>query len=169
MLPAMQEMPTLGAAEIPGARERRWALPDVSHRGRSGEPSQGPFLAERESPSPGAASEASAPLHGPETAPRQRQANAMDESLSTEIRILDIARAAVDAHNPAAAHRALDSYTQRFPHGRLKPEATVLRLAVLVRQGNRATARSLAAQLLASESYKAYEYRIRSLLREAGE
>jgi hypothetical protein len=93
----------------------------------------------------------------------------MDGSLSAEIRLLDIARAAVDAHNPAAAQRALDSYAQRFPQGNLTPEATVLRLAVLVRQGNPAAARSLAARLLASESYKTYGYRIRSLLREIGE
>lgn len=138
--PAIQEKSAAGAAEIPG-----------------------------HSPTREAASEASAPLRGSGIAPCQRESNALDESLSAEIRILDVARTAVDAHNPAAAQHALASYAQRFPQGHLKPEATVLRLAVLVRQGNRAAARSLAAQLLASESYKAYGYRIRSLLREIGD
>jgi hypothetical protein len=92
-----------------------------------------------------------------------------DDSLSAEIRILDVARAAVDARDPAAAQRALASYAERFPQGHLQPEATVLRLAVLVQQGSRAAARSLAAELLASKQYEAYQYRIRSLLREARE
>ena len=140
--PMIQEKPAVGAVELPGAQA---------------------------SPRPGAASAARAPVPGSGSAPRHRPANPTDESLSAEIRILDVARAAVDARNPAAAQRALDSYAQRFPQGHLKPEAEVLRLAVLVRQGNRAAAKSLAAQLLASESYKAYEYRIRSLLRETGE
>jgi hypothetical protein len=73
----------------------------------------------------------------------------------------------VDARKPAAAQRALDRYAQRFPKGHLKPEAAVLHLAVLVQQGERTAAKSLATQLLASEAYKAYGPRIRSLLREA--
>jgi hypothetical protein len=101
--------------------------------------------------------------------PRQRQMTTSDESLRAELRILDVARAAVDARNPAPARRALDIYAQRFPQGRLRPEATVLRLAVLVGEGDRAGAKSFAAQLLASESYRTYEPRIRSLLREIGE
>ena len=141
-VPVRQERPVAGTAEIPQARQN---------------------------PIPEVASEASTPGHGLGSPPRQREASATDASLSAEIRILDVARAAVDAHNPAAAQRALDSYAQRFPQGSLKPEATVLRLAVLVRQGNRAAARSLAAQLLAGESYKAYGTRIRSLLREIGD
>jgi len=92
-----------------------------------------------------------------------------DESLSAEIRILDVARVAVDARNPAAAQRALDSHAERFPQGHLGPEASVLRLAMLVQQGNREAAKSLAAELLASKHFEAYQYRIRSLLREAGE
>lgn len=122
---------------------------------------------EGKSKTPEAASETSAPVQGLGTVPRHR--DAMDESLGAEIRILDLARAAVEAHNPAAAQRALDSYARRFPQGHLDPEAAVLHLAVLVRQGNRVAAKDLAAQLLASASYRAYDYRIRSLLREIGD
>jgi len=103
------------------------------------------------------------------TMARGRSQGATDESLSAELRLLDVARAAVDARNPEAAQRALDAYAQRFPRGRLEPEAAVLRLAVLVRQGQRSAAQALAARLLASEAYEAYAYRIRSLLREVGE
>jgi hypothetical protein len=48
----------------------------------------------------------------------------------------------------------------------LRPEAEILRLAALVQSGRQAAAKSLAARLLADESYKAYESRIRSLQRE---
>ena len=92
-----------------------------------------------------------------------------DDSLRAELGILDGARAALEARNPAEARHALDSYAQRFPQGHLKPEAAVLRLAVLVRQGERVAAKSLGRELLASESYKTYEPRIRSLLREISE
>jgi hypothetical protein len=122
-----------------------------------------------EIPVPAVAPDPTTPLRGSATVPRHREPNALDASLSAEIRVLDTARAAVDARNPTAAQRALDSYAQRFPQGHLKPEAAVLRLAVLVRRGNRQAAKSLAAQLLANESYNAYEARIRSLLRETGE
>jgi hypothetical protein len=96
-----------------------------------------------------------------------RGKSSTDQSLTAEIRILDVARAAIDGHNPTAAQRALDSYAQRFPQGHLRPEASVLHLAVLVQQGHRPAARALAGQLLASPSYKTYEQRIRSLLRKA--
>jgi hypothetical protein len=101
------------------------------------------------------------------TAPRQPPVGPPEDSLSAELRLLDAARAAVDARNPTAAQGALDRYAQRFPRGHLKPEAAVLHLAVLVQRGERAAARSLARQLLASATYRAYEPRIRSLLREA--
>jgi TolA-binding protein len=103
-----------------------------------------------------------------EPAPRPAAA-AADESLGAELRLLDQARAAVDARNPAAAQRLLDAYARRFPEGRLRPEASVLRLTVMVRQGKRAEAKALATRLLASDPTRAYEPRIRSLLREAGE
>jgi hypothetical protein len=102
-------------------------------------------------------------------APSHRQTGPLDDSLSAELRILDRARAALDARNPGEARRALDSHAQRFPQGHLKPEAAVLRLAVLVRQGDGVAAKSLAQALLANESYKTYEPRIRSLLREIAE
>lgn len=92
-----------------------------------------------------------------------------EASLAAEIRVLDGARLALDAHDPASAGRSLGAYAQRFPHGHLEPEAAVLRLAVLVQQGKRAEAKAFAAHLLSGSAYQAYESRIRSLLREAGQ
>jgi len=122
------------------------------------------------SPAPGMVSAQSAPAsNGREIASEHGAAGAADQSLSAEVKFLDAARRAVNAHNTAAAESVLDSYGQRFPQGHLKPEATVLRLSVLVQQGKHTAARALAAQLLASDAYKAYGHRIQSLLRAAGD
>ena len=132
-----------------------------------------PVLGSTGSPGPPELAPAASPAAGTPselgTAPRHPKTTTSDESLHAELRILEVARAAVDARNPAPARRALDIYAQRFPQGHLRPEATVLRLAVLVGEGDRAAAKSLAAQLLASALYGTYEPRIRSLLREIGE
>jgi hypothetical protein len=104
-----------------------------------------------------------------ESTPRPQPGGDYDDSLRAELGILDGARAALEARNPAEARNALDSYAKRFPQGHLKPEAAVLRLAVLVRQGDRVAAKSFGRALLASDSYKTYEPRIRSLLREIPE
>lgn len=89
-----------------------------------------------------------------------------EASLAAELRVLDLARAEMDARNLAAAQRALDGYRRRFPQGRLEPEATVLRLALLVQQGHASAAHSLGEQLLADDTYRAYQNRIRSLLHD---
>ena len=105
----------------------------------------------------------------PGEARRIAKAIPAEPSLGAELRYLDLARTAMDAHNLAAAQRALDGYRRRFPQGRLEPEATVLRLAVLVAQGKGAAARSLGSQLLADHAYQAYQSRIRSLLHNASD
>jgi hypothetical protein len=91
----------------------------------------------------------------------------LDGSLGNETRALDRAREALDAHRPAEAMHRLDEYQRRFPQGRLRPEAMVLRLAALVQAGRRGAADSLANQLLADQAYQTYAPRIRSLLGEA--
>jgi len=154
-----------------GVLVHRWAgpseMPGVRARVVQPEPTpQAPSTAAKQT---AAVSEASPPSPRGSAGALHRQVSPTEESLSAEIRILDVARAAVDAHDPAAAERALASHAERFPQGHLKPEASVLRLAVLVQQGQRESANALAAQLLASKQYEAYQYRIRSLLREAGE
>jgi hypothetical protein len=90
-----------------------------------------------------------------------------DRTLGDETVALDRAREALNAHRPSEGLRVLDEYHRRFPQGRLRPEATVLRLAALLQAGKRAAAESLASRLLADEAYQAYAPRIRSLLKEA--
>ena len=90
-----------------------------------------------------------------------------DRSLGNETRALDRAREALDAHRSSEVLRLLDEYHRRFPQGRLRPEAMVLRLAALVQAGRHGAADSLARALLADEAYQTYAPRIRSLLGEA--
>jgi hypothetical protein len=82
---------------------------------------------------------------------------------------LDRAREALDAHRPAEVLRLLDGYRCKFPQGRLRPEAMILRLAALLAADRHQAADSLANQLLSDAAYEAYVPRIRSLLREASE
>ena len=93
--------------------------------------------------------------------------SARDHSLGEETRALDHAREALDAHRSSQVLRLLDEYRRRFPHGRLRPEAMILRLAALVQAGGHEAADSLARQLLSDEAYASYVPRIQSLLREA--
>jgi hypothetical protein len=99
-------------------------------------------------------------------ATHEGSASPLDRSLADETRALDRAREALDAHRTSEVLRLLDEYHRRFAHGRLRPEAMVLRLAALVQAGRYGAAESLASQLLAEEAYQAYAPRIRSLLRE---
>jgi hypothetical protein len=100
---------------------------------------------------------------------RTPRAAAVEASLGAELRVLALARTAMDRHDLPAAQRALDGYQRRFPHGRLQPEATVLRLSLLVQQGKSKAARALGTELLADDAYRAYQTRIRSLLDHVGD
>ena len=91
----------------------------------------------------------------------------LDHSLGDETRALDRAREALDAHRPSEGLRLLDEYRRRFPQGRLRPEAMVLRLAALLAADRHQAAHALAGQLLSDAAYEAYVPRIQSLLREA--
>ena len=90
-----------------------------------------------------------------------------DDSLGNETKALDRAREALEANRPSEVLRLLDEYRRRFPQGRLRPEAVILRLAALLAAGRHQAADSLASQLLSDEAYEAYVPRIQSLLREA--
>ncbi|HEX7505168.1 MAG TPA: hypothetical protein VF550_00250 [Polyangia bacterium] len=93
--------------------------------------------------------------------------SARDHSLGEETKALDHAREALDEHRPSEVLRLLDEYRRRFPQGRLRPEAMILRLAALSQAGRHEAADSLARQLLSDEAYASYAPRIQSLLREA--
>lgn len=99
-------------------------------------------------------------------APQDSSQSPLARALGEETIALDHAREALAAHQAFEALRLLDDYHRRFPRGRMRPEAMVLRLAALVQSGNLGAANALASQLLADNAYKTYATRIRSLLRE---
>lgn len=148
--------------------------PAVARPVTSPEPPQSTAPAAAEAP-PNTAAPSTAPVEGtPASSPteeirRTPRAIAHEASLGAELRLLALARTAMDAHDLRSAQRALDGYQRRFPHGRLEPEATVLRLSVLVQQGKATAARSLGTLLLANDAYRTYQTRIRSLLHQVGD
>lgn len=91
----------------------------------------------------------------------------VDDSLGEETKTLDRTREALEAHRTPEVMRLLDDYQRRFPKGRLRPEAMVLRLAGLVQGGKRQAAESLGQQLMADELYRPYLPKIESLLKDA--
>jgi hypothetical protein len=98
---------------------------------------------------------------------RNEGQTSLDSSLGQETLLLDRARMELDAQRGLATLRLLDQYERQFPHGRLRPEAAILRLAALFQTGRTDAADALAGRLLADEAYQAYAQRIRSLSREA--
>lgn len=104
---------------------------------------------------------------GPAKPPAEMLPIPPDHSLAGETGALDHARESLEAQRFAEALRLLDEYQQKYPQGRLRTEATVLRLSALVKSGQRGAAQALADRLLADEEYRTYARRIRSLMREA--
>jgi hypothetical protein len=100
-------------------------------------------------------------------AAREVPAKSGAPSLGDETRALDRVREALDDHQPTLALKRLDDYRRKFPQGRLRPEATILRLSALLAADRRRAAESLASQLLSDAAYQPYVPRIQSLLREA--
>lgn len=86
-------------------------------------------------------------------------------SLSPELDVLDRARDALAAHDPAAARRALDEYRQRFPHGSLREEAELASIETLVQGGDSAAARDAAEAFLAAHPSSPYVGRARAILK----
>jgi hypothetical protein len=150
-------------------------LPSVPQTAPAAAPVQAPVPAPVPQPQNGGEAFAAAPEQEPMRARRRGVANrarnesasSLDSSLGQETLLLDRARKDLDAQEGGEALRVLDQYERQFPHGLLRPEATLLRLAALFQTGKIAAADSLAARLLADEAYSAYVPRIRSLAREA--
>jgi hypothetical protein len=101
-------------------------------------------------------------------APRASASAAPDRTargaLSDEVASLDAAHRALDAGDTAGALRAIDAYDRRFPGGALATESMVLRIEVLARSGDRASAARLGEAYLAAHPRSPYAARIRSLL-----
>ncbi|HLK40335.1 MAG TPA: tetratricopeptide repeat protein [Polyangiaceae bacterium] len=81
-----------------------------------------------------------------------------------EITMLDEARRALGAGEPARALSILDAYVTRFPRGTMGPEATLVRIEALLKAGDRPAAERAADVLGASDPDNPYGARVRSLL-----
>ncbi len=84
------------------------------------------------------------------TIPPAPPAAAASDEIGEEIRSLDTVRSALQARTPRLAIEQLDRYVRRFPRGTFSPEATVLRIEALVRDGQVQPAVALAARFRAS-------------------
>jgi hypothetical protein len=128
------------------------------HSEREGAGAAGPPTAPSE---PGAAEVPPAPLvQSPPPEPGARQ----DTTLEGELRMLDEARLALEAHAGARALAALDAYAQRFPAGGMRIESTALRIEALFALGQREQAETLARAFLATHSSSPAAMRVRLLL-----
>jgi len=84
--------------------------------------------------------------------------------IGAELSILEQARAALAAGNPARALSILDEYATRFPHASMAPEAAVLRIEALERAGDAPAARRVADAFLLANPESPYAGRVRSLV-----
>jgi hypothetical protein len=85
-------------------------------------------------------------------------------TVPTELAMLDQVRAALTAGDPARSLSILERYADRFPHGSMAPEATMLRIEALLKAGDRSAATRFADSFLESEPDSPYAARVRSLL-----
>ncbi len=85
-------------------------------------------------------------------------------SLSSEVALLDSARAALAAHDPAGALDAVARYDRAFPGGVFVPEARILRIQALLQAGDRARAQALAGELLRADPNGPYAKRVREMI-----
>lgn len=85
-------------------------------------------------------------------------------TLPAELAVLEQARGAIAAGDPALSLWLLDGYAGRFPRGSMAPEATMLRIEALVKVGDRGAATRTADALLAGDPGSPYAARVQSLL-----
>jgi hypothetical protein len=87
-----------------------------------------------------------------------------EDSLRAEAQLLETAREQLARSRPADALATLDHYDARYAKGTLAPEAAVLRIQVLIRSGDRASASVLADDFARTHPASPYVARVRSLL-----
>ena len=87
--------------------------------------------------------------------------------LRLEIIALDGVHHALDAARPHEALALLDQYAARFPAGKLREEATVLRIEALHANGDQAAADRLAERLFRDSPNTPYAARVRAALVKA--
>jgi len=102
----------------------------------------------------------------PAPLPSSSSSSSGTPALTREIETLDRAQKALAAADTTTATRTLDEYTREFPSGDMAPEATVLRVRVLLAQGRAGAARELADSFAAAHPSSPYTARMLSLVGE---
>lgn len=110
---------------------------------------------------PPPAIESSAPASVP--APRPRSAPSAAGDLREEIRLLDLARAAVRGGEHRQALMLLGRYDRRYPRGQFRQEVQVLRVEALELGGNEQAARALGKKFLAEHPDSPHVERVESV------
>ncbi len=87
-----------------------------------------------------------------------------EASIQGQIDLIDRARNAVRAHQPAGALQAISEYHQRYPQGVLGQEAQLLRIEATLQQGDRATAERMFDAYEARYPSSALATRVRQML-----
>jgi len=85
-------------------------------------------------------------------------------SLGLERALIDKARELARNGDPAAALRTLSEHRRQYAKPQLGPEATLVRIEALLKQGRSSEARTLGSHFLASQPDAVYAQRVRSLL-----
>lgn len=88
-------------------------------------------------------------------------------TLLEELALINSVRAALAKNAASAALRSLDEYASKYPSGGLTMEALVLRVSALAALGDRASAKRLADEFLATHPDSPYAQRLR-LLSDSG-
>ncbi len=90
--------------------------------------------------------------------------SASSDTLVRQVAALEKAHAALAAHDPKAALRALDRYRSKFPDGTLSSEEKVLRVQAALAQGDKERAAALANELRAANPDSPYARRVGDLV-----
>lgn len=101
------------------------------------------------------------------TATREAKPATDSSDLRLELVALDGVRNAIESARPQLALQRLDEYAARFPAGKLREEATVLRIEALHAAGDPKSAERLANRLLRESPDTPYAARVRAALDKA--
>lgn len=106
--------------------------------------------------------------HGAQQPVQQPPAKAASDSLTKELRMIEAARRSPARGDGAGAIKHLNDYGRQYPKGRLRAEASVLRIEALMAEGDRTAASRLGKALLKQSPNGPYARRIRSVLERGG-
>lgn len=99
-----------------------------------------------------------------DSSPDEQSHQGPRSTLGAELRTLEAVRRLLSAGQQSTAHRALDDYERAFANGLLRPEAVVLRIEILVRQGDLPSAHRLASEFERAHPQSSHLRKVHALL-----